>query len=123
MASFSYFLSLLGIAALAIMHFGTHPILLIVYVLGLGLSSGARGPIITTLMAEYFSGRGLASIYGAANIGQGVGAVIGVFVAGLLYDITDNYNAGFAFCAISLLFGLALFWLVPEIRHAAKRVY
>jgi len=121
-ASISYTLSLLAIAALATMQFGIHPLLLIVYVLGLGLSSGARGPIITTLMAEYFSGRGLASIYGAANIGQGVGAAIGVFVVGLLYDLTGNYQLGFLFCAVSLLFGLTLFWIVPEIRYAARRV-
>jgi len=119
-ASFSYCLSLIGIAALALLQVQIHPLLLITYILGLGLSSGARGPIITTLMAELFAGRGLASIYGAANIGQGVGAAIGALVAGLLYDYTGNYNAGFVFCVLSLVFGLALFWLVPEIRHAAK---
>ena len=119
-ASFSYSLSLMGVAALALLQVQLNPVLLAVYVLGLGLSSGARGPIITTLMAEFFAGRDLASIYGAANIGQGVGAAIGALVAGLLYDFTGDYNAGFTFCALSLLFGLALFWVVPEIRQAAK---
>ena len=118
-ASASYTLSLIGIAALALMQVQIHPVLLIIYILGLGLSSGARGPIITTLMAELFAGRGLASIYGAANIGQGVGAAIGVLVTGLIYDYTGNYNAGFVFCVLSLLFGLALFWIVPEIRQVA----
>ncbi len=118
-ASFSYTLSLLGIAALALLQLHTLSVLLIIYVLGVGLSSGARGPIITTLMAEIFAGRGLASIYGAANIGQGLGAATGAFVTGLLYDYTNNYNAGFLFCAFWLLFGLALFWFVPEIRQAA----
>ena len=122
-ASFSYTLSLVGIGALALMQTGINPILLVVFVLGLGLSSGARGPIITTLMAESFAGRGLASIYGAANIGQGLGAALGALAGGLLYDFTGNYNAGFLFCAISLLFGLALFWVVPEIRNAATSAY
>ena len=118
-ASCSYGLSFLGIAALALMQITLHPVLLVIYVLGLGLSSGARGPIITTLMAEQFAGRGLASIYGAANIGQGVGAAAGALITGLLYDFTGNYNTGFTFCVFSLLFGLTLFWIVPEIRHAA----
>ena len=118
-ASFSYTLSLAGIAALALLQIQVNPVLLMVYILGLGLSSGARGPIITTLMAEFFAGRGLASIYGAANIGQGLGAALGAFGAGLLYDLTGNYNAGFLFCACSLIVGLLLFWIVPEIRHAA----
>jgi len=119
-ASISYTLSLLGIAALALMQLNDHVWLLIIYVLGLGLSSGARGPIITTLMAELFAGRGLASIYGAANIGQGVGAAVGALVAGFLYDATGDYNAGFLFCVLALLIGLTIFWIVPEIRQAAK---
>jgi len=122
-ASFSYTLSLVGIGALALMQADINPILLMTFVLGMGLSSGARGPIITTLMAESFAGRGLASIYGAANIGQGLGAALGALAGGLLYDFTGNYNAGFLFCAISLLFGLALFWVVPEIRNAATSAY
>jgi len=40
------------------------------------LSAGARGPIITTLIAKIFSGKGLASIYGATNLGQGIGAAL-----------------------------------------------
>jgi len=118
-ASASYTLSLVGIIAMALMQFQTHSMLLITYVVCLGLSSGARGPIITTLMAEQFAGRGLASIYGAANIGQGVGAAFGALVTGVLYDVSGNYNAGFLFCVLSLLFGLTLFWAVPEIRNAA----
>ncbi len=117
-ASVSYTLSLAGIAALALLQVRVSPILLLVYIIGVGLSSGARGPIITTLMAVLFSGRGLASIYGAANLGQGVGAGIGAIVTGLLFDLTGSYNAGFVFCAISLLSGLTLFWVIPEIRHA-----
>ena len=104
---------------MALMQLQTHSILLIIFVVCLGLSSGARGPIITTLMAEQFAGRGLASIYGAANIGQGVGAAFGALMTGILYDVTGNYNAGFLFCVLSLLFGLTLFWLIPEIRNAA----
>ncbi len=118
-ASFSYALTLLGIAALALLQLHAHSALLMVYILGMGLSSGARGPIITTLMTEIFAGRGLASIYGAANLGQGLGAATGALVAGLLYDYTGNYNAGFLFCALALVFGLALFWIEPEIRQAA----
>ncbi len=118
-ATCSYTLSLVGIAALALLQLEVTPVLLVTYVVCVGLSAGARGPIITTLMARFFSGRGLASIYGAANIGQGAGAALGAFTAGVLYDLTGNYNAGFLFCVVSLLFGLTLFWVVPEIRHAA----
>lgn len=119
-ASISYLLSLCGIVALALLQVHLSAALLFIYIVGLGLSSGARGPIITTIMTELFSGKGLASIYGAANVGQGVGAALGAFTTGLLYDLTGAYNAGFLFCSLSLLCGLMLFWVVPEIRHAAS---
>ena len=36
--------------------------LLAIFIVCFGLSAGARGPIVTTQMAELFAGRGLASI-------------------------------------------------------------
>ena len=117
-ATFSYSLSFIGIAAVALLQWSSNWLLLGVFVLTFGMSAGARGPIITTLMAEHFAGRGLASIYGAANLGQGVGAAIGAFAAGWLYDVTGGYNSGFLFCSFFTFLGAALFWLIPQIRHA-----
>ena len=119
-ATASYTLSFIGIAAIALLQWQHSWFLLTVFVLTFGLSAGARGPILTTLMAKNFTGKGLASIYGAANLGQGIGAATGAFGAGLLYDLTGGYNTGFALCAVFTFFGASLFWLVPEIRHADR---
>ncbi len=120
-ASCSYLLSFIGIAALALLQLYPGWFFLSVFVITFGLSAGARGPIITTLMAETFAGKGLASIYGASNLGQGLGAAFGAFGAGLLFDLTDGYNIGFALCSLFTLIGASLFWLVPEIRFAKRR--
>ena len=117
-ASVSYILSFIAIISLALMQLYTSSIFLILFVLGFGLSAGARGPIITTLMAEIFSGKGLASIYGATNLGQGLGAAAGALLAGFLFDLTGGYNFGFLICSIFTFFGALLFWIVPQIRHA-----
>jgi MFS family permease len=117
-ATASYTLSFIGIAAIALLQWSPNWFLLTIFVLTFGLSAGARGPILTTLMAKSFSGKGLASIYGAANLGQGVGAATGAFSAGLLYDITGGYNTGFILCTVFTFFGALLFWVVPEIRGA-----
>jgi len=71
-------------------------------------------------MAKTFAGKGLASIYGATNLGQGLGAALGAFGTGLLFDLTKGYNTGFVLCTLFTLFGAMLFWLVPEIRYAKK---
>ena len=59
-------------------------------------------------MAEIFAGKGLASIYGATNLGQG-GAATGAILAGFLFDLTGGYNFGFILCSIFTFCGALLF--------------
>ena len=117
-ATISYILSFVAIISLALMQLYSSAILLILFIVGFGLSAGARGPIITTLIAEIFAGKGLASIYGATNLGQGLGAATGALLAGLLFDLTGDYNFGFLLCSIFTFLGAILFWTVPQIRYA-----
>ena len=120
-ATGSYGLTIIGIVALAALQQLPHWGLLGLFVMCFGLSAGARGPIITTQMAELFAGRGLASIFGATNIGQGCGAALGAFIAGFLYDTTGGYNTGFLISLTFALIGLSMFWVVPAIRHGQKQ--
>ena len=117
-ATVSYGLSFMAIFSLAFMQFNSSIIFLVLFIIGFGLSAGARGPIITTLMAEIFAGKGLASIYGATNLGQGIGAATGAIFAGFLFDLTGGYNFGFILCSIFTFCGALLFWVIPQIRYA-----
>ena len=117
-ATVSYALSFLAIFSLAFMQINSSIIFLVLFIVGFGLSAGARGPIITTLMAEIFAGKGLASIYGATNLGQGIGAATGAILAGFLFDLTGGYNFGFILCSIFTFCGALLFWIIPQIRYA-----
>ena len=115
-STFSYFLSFLGIFSLFLLQFYNNYFFLFLFIISFGLSAGARGPIITTLIARIFSGKSLASIYGASNLGQGIGAAFGAFLTGILYDYNSNYDSGFLICSIFILFGAILFWFIPEIK-------
>ncbi len=117
-ATVSYGLSFMAIFSLAFMQINSSIIFLVLFIIGFGLSAGARGPIITTLMAEIFAGKGLASIYGATNLGQGIGAATGAILAGFLFDLTGGYNFGFILCSIFTFCGALLFWVIPQIRYA-----
>ena len=88
-----------------------------IFIVCFGLSAGARGPIVTTQMAELFAGRGLASIFGATSVGYGCGAAIGAFLAGFSYDITGGYSLGFFVSLIFLCIGMSMFWLIPGIKN------
>ena len=119
-ASFSYGLTLIGILALAALQFYFSWALLVLFIVTFGFSAGARGPIVTAQMAEMFAGRGLASIFGATNVGQGCGAALGAFMAGYLFDLTGGYNTGFVMSLMFAVLGLSMFWFVPAIRHGKR---
>ena len=120
-ATLSYGLTIIGILALAALQLYPSWWMLALFVVPFGLSAGARGPIITAQMAELFAGQGLASIFGATNIGQGCGAALGAFLAGYLYDLTGGYNSGFAISLGFACLGLSMFWFVPAIRHGKQK--
>lgn len=111
-ATASYGLTVVAIAALTVVPADETGILLLIYIVCFGLSMGARGPIITTLMARRFSGSGIGAILGAANFGQGLGAASGAFLSGILFDLTGGYGASFILCTVAALIGAGLFWTV-----------
>ncbi len=116
-ASVSYLLTIAGVLALALLQAVPEKALVFAWIVPYGLSMGARGPIVTTLMATLLAGRGLGAIYGMAIMGQGVGAGLSAWGAGLIHDWTGGYNLTFAVSVASASACIALFWLVPEIRH------
>ena len=116
-ATISYVLTIVGVCGLALLQLFPEKYLVLAWVIPYGLSMGVRGPIITTLQATLFQGRGLGAIYGMTIMGQGIGAGISAWGGGLIYDLTGGYNLTFAISIFSALVCIALFWLVPEVRH------
>ncbi len=116
-ASISYLLTIIGVCGLALLQVFPEKSLVFLWIIPYGLSMGARGPIITTLMAMLFHGRGLGAIYGMTIMGQGVGAGVSAWGGGLIYDLTGGYNLTFGISIASASICIALFWLVPEIRY------
>ena len=115
-ASISYGLTILGVCGLALLQIVPDKSLVFLWIIPYGLSMGARGPIITTLMATLLHGRGLGAIYGMTIMAQGIGAGISAWGGGLIYDLTGGYGLTFAISIASALLCIALFWMVPEIR-------
>ncbi len=120
-AVLSYGLSMIGLLALFLMPQLPVAAAILVFVTCFGLSLGVRSPIIATLSAQLFRGRGMASIYGSIQTGQGVGAAVGTWIAGVLFDATGSYGAIFILSFTALFVAIALFWLVPEMRVAGAR--
>ena len=120
-ATTSYVLTMIGVLALVLLPQVPAAAAILVFVMCFGLSLGVRSPIIATLSAQLFRGRGMASIYGSILTGQGVGAAAGSWIAGTLHDATGSYDAIFIMSFAAIFVGIALFWLVPEMRMAGTR--
>jgi MFS family permease len=113
----SYSLSLTGVILLWLM--AAHPStwLLALFVLVFGSSYGARGPLMSTIAMGLFRGRHTATIFGTISIGAGTGAALGVWLVGLLHDLTGGYNWGFALAFCSLVSATLPFLTVASLKR------
>ena len=116
-ATLSYCSTMIGITALVLVSVWPAFALVYAFVLFFGLMQGARGPIIVALVADLFRGGSVGSIFGTLSLALGLGAGLGSWGSGLLYQWTGNYVASFSVGIAAAFCGMAMFWLVPSLRH------
>jgi len=72
-----------------------------------GLASGV-GPVESTLTAELFGMKAHGAIFGVVGFGFTIGAALGPFLTGFLFDVTSNYQIAFFICGVLGLLGFIL---------------
>ena len=84
-----------------------------------GLTWGARGPAITAKTADLFPGAQLGAILGVITIGSGLGAALGSWGAGFIFDLSGSYELAFILSIVSYLCGVVAFWALrrPPVRR------
>lgn len=108
----SFAASFIGIVALMIFSFMPSATwLVIVWIATFGTMQGARGPIVSSLAVRNFAGPGYATIYGTLFAWMSMAGAAGGLIAGLLYDLTGGYRAGFIFSMLTVLVAVAPFWV------------
>jgi MFS family permease len=110
--------TMLGIALLYLLSFGSSAPLLIGYVVLFGSCQGARGPVVASLCARHFAGRGQATVYGLIYAFMSMGAGLGAFMSGLLHDITGGYGASFALAVVCFALAAMPFWVAKGLAPA-----
>ena len=85
-----------------------------------GLTWGARGPMITAKTADLFQGRHLGAILGVISIGTGIGAAVGAWASGLIFDLSGSYRLAFILSIVSYMAGCVAFWFLrrPAVARA-----
>jgi MFS family permease len=115
-ATLSYLSTIIGIVALSLVTLFPSLVLVYAFVFFFGLMQGARGPIIVAMVAQLFRG-GVGAVYGTLSVAQGVGAGLGSWGSGLLYELTGSYIASFMLAICGAVIGLASFWVVRSLRE------
>jgi MFS family permease len=118
-AILAYGISILGVACALFITSPDQHLLLWLHACFFGLTWGARGPAITAKTADLFPGPRLGTILGVITIGSGLGAAIGSWGAGWIYDLTGSYRVAFMMSIASYACGTAAFWALrrPPVRR------
>jgi MFS family permease len=84
-----------------------------------GLTWGARGPAITAKTADLFPGGQLGAILGVITIGSGLGAALGSWGAGIIFDLSGSYELAFILSIAAYVGGVIAFWALrrPPVRR------
>ena len=101
--------SLIGIAALLVLHDNSSPGLLYTYALFYGLGQGSRALVLSAISADLFLGKSFGAIYGYFTLSVGIGGGFGAWIGGFIFDATKSYFAAFLFsmaCAVLAAVGV-----------------
>ncbi len=109
-ALLTYGISILGVVCALLITSPDQHLLLWLHGCAFGLTWGARGPAITAKTADLFPGPRLGTILGVITIGSGLGAAIGSWAAGWIFDVTASYRVAFLLSIAAYAAGSVAFW-------------
>jgi MFS family permease len=110
-ATLSFLCSIVGIFIILLLPLLQSVFWLYLYAVLFGLGFGARGPILTAMLADMYQGKHFGSIFGFINIGIGIGGALGPWLAGYLHDVTGSYRISFITCIPILVLACILIWI------------
>ena len=85
-----------------------------------GSGWGATAPLFMSIAADLYKGRNFGWVYGTLEGVLGMGAALGAYVGGTVFDRTGSYFWGFILIMIFNLISIPLVWLVAP-RKFRKR--
>ena len=117
-------LCMLGHAVgLLLLTYATSPLEVAAFALLHGVAWGLRGPFMQAIRADYFGRNAIGIILGLSAVVTALGQIGGPMVAGILADLTGNYQSGFTVLALAAACGSVLFLLArpPVLPMAVAR--
>ncbi len=89
--------------------YSTHVAELLAFAVFHGFAWGLRGPFMQAIRADYFGRKAIGKILGFSAAIIAIGQIAGPLVAGILADLTGNYQLGFTLLALLSAMGSVAF--------------
>lgn len=98
--------------------------LVALFVILMGLGYGGVSVVYAASAADLYQGRHFGKILGLLDIGFGLGAALGTYMAGLLFDWLQSYHLTFYLIMVSIGVSIACIWVAAprRIRVDSSRV-
>jgi MFS family permease len=93
----------LGLGSLVLTHGPADVLTLWLYVLSTGLANGGISPVYAAFLTDRLQGPRLGFLLGLQNIGFGIGATLGPYLAGAAFDLLGGYTLVFLLMAAALV--------------------
>ena len=99
----------------------------VLFVLLIGVGYGGVGVLYGTSVADLFQGPNIGKILGILDVGFGLGAALGTYLAGFLYDRLHTYQISFYMVMGMMLAAIVGMWVAaprsvrqPSAEHASS---
>ena len=94
--------------------YATHMAMLVAFGVFHGIAWGLRGPFMQAIRADYFGRNAIGLILGLSAAIIAMGQIAGPMIAGVLADLTGNYELGFSLLALLAALGSLSFMLATK---------
>jgi len=84
-----------------------------------GVGWGVTAPMFMAAAADLFKGKVFGLVYGLVEGMIGVGAALGAWAGGFIFDVTGSYRSAFGLAVLVFLFSCILMWFAAP-RKAGK---
>jgi MFS family permease len=99
-----------GVLFLILFQYMHSVILLYLFALLFGAGWGVTTPMVMSITGDIYKGKSFGLIYGMVEGGIGIGAAVGVWLAGYIFDQTQNYFWAFVLVILLNLISVLLVW-------------
>jgi MFS family permease len=102
----------LGILSLLLFQYVPSLFLLYLFAFFFGAGWGSTAPMFMSISGDLYKGKNFGLIYGMVEGNIGIGAAVGTWVGGYIFDQTQNYLWAFILAILISFFSVVLVWYI-----------